>query len=1029
MYLFRLLLLFIASQIIGIKCISQPLSFENYTSTNGISQNSGYAVGQTPEGFIWLGTQNGLNRYDSHDIITYRNIKGDSNSLSNNFITSLCTDNDGNLWVGTRKGVNIYNRYTNTFSSPSVFFKCDGGGLDKTDVKRIAKSSSGTMWVLTKDDGLYAYNLKAKLVHHFFATHNQKTMFRGIAMGNNDQIWLSTENEIIQYANGVFKPLSVQVPAIFKNVLLQELLFYNNKLWIGSLNAGLFTISAPSIAKQPQLKHADLANIGGNWGSEITTISTDSKGNILVGTTSNGLFVINSKGTVISNCIHDPSNVYSLNKNYILSIFEDAQGLIWVGTSGGGFSKYDSKKLLFNKQVFNTSKSLTPSSNMIMSLFNNNDNAYYLGTLAGGMIRTNADFSKKHYFLNHPNNKHSLLHNTIYGFAKDNKGILWLATKMGLCSYNPVLPDASAFNQYPPDSSGPQKYFYSIIKLKNENALLVAGYNGIFKFDLNTKKWIDLNDVEGFATKNILNARYMLEIDDSNILLCTEGMGLIEYDYKKGYFVTYQAVNQLTATVRHALLYEKYLWLATDNGLLKFNLNSKKVEALLNKNDGLLDDVVYAILPAANHTIWMSTNNGLARIHTQKLTCKYYDEGYGLQGMEFNTACCFTTQNGNICFGGINGINIFNPTTIPEQGFVAPTVITNISAMNKVFTLDSNISYSSKIRVKYDENFLNISVATLNFSHSEKNIYAYRLIGVDADWVYSGTYHVAAYTQLKPGSYTFEVKGANSNGQWSPVQQLQIIVTPPWWLTWWMKLGYLVVSLIVLYIIYQAKITAIKNKEKIKTQILEYELKALHAQMNPHFIFNCLASIKQMIIDDDKENANKYLNKFSKLIRQTLDQSRKPLITIAENNAYLTNYIEMEQLRFPGHFSYYFEIDNTIEDDLEIPPMMVQPLIENAIWHGLMPNNHKDGKLIIRYQIQKHTLLCIVDDNGVGFNEKNNTAIKHNSYGIENIQKRLNLLKEANGLDVSLEIIDKNVIDKNTNGTIATLTFTINKIK
>ena len=1003
--------------------VAQEPFFERYTTENGISQNSGYAIEQTPEGFIWIGTQNGLDRYDSHSFVNYKH-NGNNNSLCNNFITALCTDYAGNLWVGTQKGISIYNRFTNKFYSPSVFYG-NKNFFTTVTVKRIKKVfNKPLVWIITKENGACVLNTATGKINFFFTEDSIRKTLRSIVTDEEGNTWINTEKDIYQYKNETFIPLHVkQENKITNTAMLQEMIVYQQQLWIGSINQGIFTLNIKSDANNI-LHKLNTTEYGINIDKEITQLYKDKKNNIWIGTPDNGLFEMNLQSKKINHYKYNSNNASSISSNYILSLFEDAQGIIWIGTSGGGISKYDKQKILFAKYTLTNTNAST--SNMVLSMYNTKDSCVYVGTLAGGFIKTNLLFTHQKLFKNNIANKHSLLHNTIYGITSDESGLIWLATKAGLCSYNPNLPDDAAFNSYAPGNNGPEKFFYSIIKLQKENALLVSGYNGIFKFNINTKKWTPINDNSKYTTINTIVGRYMIELPNNHLLICTEGLGLIDYNYQKGIFSTISTVNSVSNNIRHALLYNNQILLATDNGLIIYDYNKNKIISIFNKHNLLIDNVVYSTMPGVNNSVWISTNTGLAKINLQLNTCKYYDVSYGLQSMEFNTACCFAATNGILYFGGINGINSFLPATIPEKFYIAPAVITSITVMNKPLVIDSNVSYIHTITLPYNNNFIDINFSTTNFSHSEKNIYAYRLLGVDASWVNSGKRNTAIYTQLHPGSYQFIIKAINNNGDISSTtQSINITITPPWWQTWWAKAIWIFMLCAFIYFIAKYQIKKIQHTEAIKTRLKEYELKALHAQMNPHFIFNCLASIKQMILDNDKTNANKYLNKFSILIRQTLEHSKQSFITLKQNNEYLIDYLEMEQLRFNGYFSYTFIIEPDIdEDDYLIPPMMMQPLVENAIWHGLMPAKQK-GEIKIIYKRKTGKLLCIVDDNGVGINLHSKNKKSYNSYGIQNLQQRLLLMQEAYKKEYSLTIINKSqIINSLLTGTEATLLIT-----
>lgn len=993
---------------------AQSFPFDNYNSENGLSQNSGYAVAQTPEGFIWMGTQNGLNRYDSHSFISYKHTF-QPQSLCNNFITTLCADYMGNLWVGTESGVCVYDRYFNRFFNPSKFAGTDSvyHNMVVTKIKSAGKSG---VWIAVKGKGVYLINFAKREVRNYLNAECHLQSLRDLTTDEHGNAWVSMGNEIFRWVNDHFECIHVHVQN-GQQPILQDLLVNENTLLVGTVAHGLLVLDLNSDKKELAPHHEWLTRI--NSSKEITRLLRDSKGNVWIGTAGDGLLQMDRNNKVVAHFKHIYNNSSSLASDYILSLFEDRQGIIWIGTSGGGFSKYDRQKLLFKKVSFVSKDGTT--SNMILDCFPDSDSTIYVGTLSGGFIRSNGDFTQNTIIKNIPGNSHSLLHNTIYDIAKDNSGLIWLATKAGLCSYNPRLSAKQAFTSYAPSPAGAEVFLCSIIKLSGENSLLVSGYNGIFKFDLNKHNWSALYDSKNYLSGRTIVARYMKEVSDNKVLLCTEGDGLIGYDYKAGLFQPYKEVNKITKTVRHAQLWQNNLWLATDNGLLRVDNNTHKVTDVYNSNNFLKDDVVYAILSDSKGELWISTNTGLARIDKLHKVCKYYDVGLGLQGMEYNTACCFKTSDGRLCFGGVNGLNIFDPDAIPESFYVAPPVITGIKILNSALSTNGNVSYVKSIVLPYNRNFVEINFAMPNFSYSEKNNYAYQLSGVDTGWVYCGNRRFANYTELKPGTYVFSVRSANSNGDWiMSAYPLSITIRPPWWATWCARIFELAAILSFFYLIIKWRINKIRKEGETQSQLLKYQLRALHAQMNPHFIFNCLASIKQLVLDGDKVAANRYLTKFSLLIRQTLEHSRHSFITLRQNNEYIVNYLEMEQLRFGHSFSFQFQVDNSIdEDDWYTPPLIIQPLVENAIWHGLRPSGHP-GVLLIKFQAFDDILICTIEDNGVGLQREKQSG--HDSIGIANIEQRLQLLQNTHHKEFSLKIMDKKTANPEYSGVKIELT-------
>ncbi len=258
---------------------------------------------------------------------------------------------------------------------------------------------------------------------------------------------------------------------------------------------------------------------------------------------------------------------------------------------------------------------------------------------------------------------------------------------------------------------------------------------------------------------------------------------------------------------------------------------------------------------------------------------------------------------------------------------------------------------------------------------------------------------------------------------WSKeIRQLTIYIKPPYWQTWWFKLLCFFIIATTVYLVVMRRIKNIRHNANIDKQLADYEMKALHTQMNPHFIFNSLGTIKSMILENKQENANKYLSKFAKMIRLTLNHSTESFISLQQNNEYISHYIEIENLRFNNAFSFEMIIDNNIDsNEVKIPPMMIQPLVENAIWHGLL-NKQGEKKLSLKYSLKAKELICVIEDNGVGLAKTERLNKAHKSVGIDNIKKRLSLLNEKYKINCTLTVEDKHNKDLTQTGVIAIIT-------
>jgi hypothetical protein len=369
-------------------------------------------------------------------------------------------------------------------------------------------------------------------------------------------------------------------------------------------------------------------------------------------------------------------------------------------------------------------------------------------------------------------------------------------------------------------------------------------------------------------------------------------------------------------------------------------------------------------------------------------------------------------------FGGMNGINIFHPDEIVRNTVPPRIVFTGLKVLNAL--VETDLDDGEIIRLKYNENFFSIEFSALDFTNPPKNLYRYKLDNYDEDWVLTGADHRKAdYRKVDPGIYRFSVTGSNNDGVWNEEGiNLTIIIRPPWFKSWLFRLSVIILFIAILWSIIILRIKSIRKKHSvekkmlsIEKQIFELEQKALRLQMNPHFIFNSLNAIQNFVLANDTDKAVNYLAKFSHLMRMILANSTASLITLKDEMKALTYYIDLEKLRFDDRFDYIINRDPAIDEEfVEIPPMLFQPYVENAIIHGLV-NSEKRGLLEISIKrINTATLLCSIKDNGIGRGKateiRNMSGIKRQPRGMLITQERIEIFNRQNRKNFSVKITD-----------------------
>jgi hypothetical protein len=713
------------------------------------------------------------------------------------------------------------------------------------------------------------------------------------------------------------------------------------------------------------------------------------------------------------------SNKQYSNTNFVLSFFTDRQKITWVGLSGGIF-KFDIKDTRIDRWKAESSNLNLPPDNHIMSIYSQNNTDIYMGTLNAGLLHLDRRTMKPVYYM--PTNIGNTLSeaSNIYEVTGGQDNLLWMATWGGLYSFNTLTKQ---FVEYKDFNDEQTLQLCALIKLKNADKLLVGGYNGGLRlFSTTTKHFSPVPDFSHFLDSNKLRVRYMKEMSGGNVLMSTEAQCLINYNYLSGEFTPYPQFKMLCGASRYFCFHDGFLWIATDDGLIQADKNTMQVVCFWTVLNGLKNDYIYTVMPDQFDRIWISTNGGLSMIEYKNGTCRNFGLSDNLQDLEFNTASCYKDHDNKLWFGGINGLNIVEPNISKPDRFSPAPTITGIQVMNQPLASDTATPYLKQITLPYNQNFISFQFQTLNYAQTDKIIYKYLMEGVDTGWISSANQQMVNYTQLQPGNYKFRIKSANAGDIWSATEAtLQITITPPWWKTWWFKLGSSLAAVLLLISMVAGRIKTIRKQESLKYKIIETEMKSLRAQMNPHFIFNSLNSINGFIIENKTHLASDYLTKFSRLIRLILENSKNETISLEKEIETLKLYLLMESLRFENKFEYTIQVDDDVEtEDIAIPPLMIQPYVENAIWHGLLPKTTK-GRVLINISKQLDTVIIKIQDDGIG---RKNALInkkirpeKNKSYGMEITGQRI-LALDANN---KILIEDLTAENGEPQGTLVTL--------
>ncbi len=774
------------------------IAFNHLTVENGLSQSAVTCIFQDKDGFMWFGTQDGLNRYDGYNFKVFKNIADDSTSLSDNFIFSIYEDESGSLTVETQSGkLNQYNPLTESFKIISER-DFNPNRAKMSSVLAVYYDKPDVVWTggLSKETGLKMANKKTGQTKTY--THNP-----------NDKFSLS-DNKVYS--------------------ILRD---SKGSLWIGTVN-GLDLLDEKS-GKFQHFKNIndDPNSLSDNW---VWPIFEDSKGNLWIGTVKGGLNKFETQTNTFTHYKNDPANQKSISDNFIFSIYEDRGGLIWVGTNAGGVNYFDPSSQVF-EHYFNISKNKNSlSDNTVYSMFADRKGNYWIGTKNGGLDKFNYYQKKFTNYSHQPSNPNSLINNSVQIIYEDKSGLIWLGTfSNGMNSFD---PENEVFKSYVHNPNNPNSLtdnrIYSIIE-DREGIIWIGTYaGGLNRLDKKTEMITSFKHIENDSTSISSNNVWSIAEDNSGRLwLGTFGGGLNMFDKTTKKFKHFRNNPANPESLGDDNIIRVFkdsknnIWLGTTKGLCRYYSDSNKFK-MYSEKDGLSNNFIYGILEDNKGNLWLSTNNGLSKFDPKIETFNNYYSEDGLQNNEFNqNAFAKDYKTGNLLFGGLNGFNVFNPERITGNTFVPPVEFINYIRYNTdddegkpIF--EKGISEMDEISISYKDNIVTFEFSALSYYNNFNNKYKYKLEGFNENWIQLGGNNKVTFTNLSPGDYILNVIGSNNDGVWNEKgTSLMIHVSPPWWKT---KIAYAIYVVLFFGVLYSLRKFELDRREQ-KSRIRESELK------------------------------------------------------------------------------------------------------------------------------------------------------------------------------------------------------------
>ena len=941
---------------------------------DGLSQSQVHAIVEDQNGYIWMGTRGGgLSRFNGIRFDPFNS----SNGLCGNHINALEIDDRGRLWIGTTEGLSVYDKNA---------FRCFPG-IEGNVTHLISEPNH--LWVITEHA---IYDRRDETLIPLLDLHREE-------LGRIESVWKE---------DGFF--------------------------WIGT-SVGLFEL-------EPRPDGTLLVKTRMLKGKMVTSLVRDAYDHLWIGTYGKGLY-LKMKDDLV-----DMRYSVRIRDEVINDLFVDREENIWIATQSNGIVKYN---LAGNNRTQITDKEGLPINN-IRCFYEDRWNQVWIGTNGGGVSKF-AGLQFRGYTMND-----GLSGNYIYAVCADDKGTLWVSgskggvdrlTGAGVETYQRdsgftsskvksiyheghrmwfgtegdglYLFDANKFHHFDTDSGLSGNWVKHITKDDQQKLWVATADGGISILDLSAENSSVVETIsknEGLISNRVVR---LIRDADGNMWYGTaaSGMGVIGKD---GSIQNYTVHDGLSGNAIRSFALDSLgnLWVASSKGLDVLNVNIPRPAFMPIEDDRLFSSNFYFVETDPQGFLWIGTEKGIGSIAYDEqlniLEVDHYDYHDGFTGVECNLNAAGFDQSGSLWVGTINGLfnflgnNRVNGEILPTPHFT-DVLLNYRSVGDSVLYMDPDLP----IEFKTHQNRITLEFLAISQNAPTGVRYKWRLKGLEESWSPPSSKTMVDYSNLQPGAYVFELLAGMENEKWSdePVS-FSFRILPPLWKQPW----FLVVSIVLILGLltggYSIRVRRIRRREAIKRKTLEEELqritleqKALMLQMNPHFIFHTLNSIKELIASKDPDVARDYLTRFSKLMRRTLEDSRSAKVILEDEMEALNTYLELEQFTHSGIFDYKVICGEDIEADfLEIPSMLIQPFVENAIYHGVLPLKG-GGKIHVDFKMKGEFLECTITDNGVGRQESRKSKKKeHHSTAVQVTENRLRMLNRSGGIEF-IDLLDE----------------------
>ncbi|HTO99966.1 MAG TPA: two-component regulator propeller domain-containing protein [Anaerolineales bacterium] len=818
------------------------LRFYHYSLEEGLSQSSVQAIFQDAQGYLWIGTQDGLNRFDGYSFKVFRPDPSDASSLSSGDILSITDGTDGALWIGTNAGLNRYDPATGRFSHWMHSDK-NPDGLSNDMVRTVYRDAQGRLWVGTRS-GLDQFDPAAGKFQHFNmldkpAGSSKVDAINALFVDDQQVVWIGTNDGLVRYGLEDHRFQRYQNNGEKKGISFDEVSSIsqdrNGVLWIGT-HDGLDRLDPSTGAFTPFVHlNGEPKSLADNF---VQSTYIDRAGQLWVGTP-NGLdrFLPSTQG--FAHYRNDSTDPASLSSSSTASIYEDRGGNLWVGTDNGGLNEHDRSQDRFAYYHHSNADPESLSSDVVFPILPADGGKIWIGTSDAGLNLFDPASGTSEHFRHDPGNPGSLLDDTVISLFVDKNHALWVGTHQGLDRRYPASTQFMHYINQPRDPlSIPFGPVYSIYQDQQSTYYVGTGH-GLRVFEPATGSFSDLAGVGVDASGLDDSAVMCIYQDRSGILwFGTNAHGLFRFNPVTRELKDYTNIpGEADSLSSNSVLNvgedsQGTIWVSTFGGGLDRYVPEDDSFTSYRQGQGLPNDVVYGVEDDGAGHIWLSTNMGLARLTPSSGVVEDFTVDDGLQSNEFDSGAVAKDAQGRLYFGGVRGLTVFDPKDIQPDAYVPPMAITSLAAQDGA-ALSTTLSADAipQVTLAYPVNSFDFSFAALSFSQAAKNQYKYKLDGFDQDWHNAGPDHRGSYTNLPGGDYTLMVIGSNSDGTWNDAGvTVRITVIPPFWQTWLFRAAAVFGLLVAASLAYRSRVHNIEAQKTALEHVVMDRTQALKQQ-------------------------------------------------------------------------------------------------------------------------------------------------------------------------------------------------------